>query len=59
MDKFEIYGCLILSLMSVFMLGVYTHATIVGTTEIESYQWAFTSFFGFIFFNSFCYWYRK
>jgi hypothetical protein len=59
MDKLKTYGYLLLALISVFMLGAYTDATIFGTKEIQFHQWLFTSFFGLMFIGVFLQEYRK
>jgi len=59
MNKLKTYGCLLLALISVFMLGAYADATMFGTKEIESHQWVFTSFFGLMFMGVFLQEYRK
>lgn len=53
MNKLKTYGCLLLALLSVFMLGTYADATLYGTRVIESHQWALTSLFGLMFFGVF------
>lgn len=59
MEKIKTYSCLILALISVFMLGAYTYATLFGTKEIQTYQWFLTSFFGLGFLVGFLEKYRK
>ena len=59
MDKLKIYGCLVLALISVFLLGTYADAALYGTRVIEPHQWALTSLFGLMFFGVFLQEYRK
>tara|TARA_B110000914_G_C15456582_1_gene443690 strand:+ start:1087 stop:1278 length:192 start_codon:yes stop_codon:yes gene_type:complete len=59
MNKLKIYVSLLLALMSVFMLGAYADATVFGTKEIESHQWACTSLVGAWFLCAFLQEYRK
>tara|TARA_R110000851_G_scaffold131429_1_gene265309 strand:- start:4418 stop:4615 length:198 start_codon:yes stop_codon:yes gene_type:complete len=55
MNKLRIYVSLIFGLINVFLLGVYTN----GTREIQTYQWALTSFFALYFLGRFLQEYRK
>jgi hypothetical protein len=57
--KLKTYGCLILALISVFLIGAYADATLYETREIEPHQWALTSFFGVIFLGVFLQEYKK
>lgn len=59
MKKLKIYGCLVLALISVFMLGAYTDATLYGTKEVEPHRWGLTSMFGLIFLGAFLQDYRN
>jgi hypothetical protein len=59
MDKLKTYGYLILSLISVFILGTYVGDTLFETRVIEPYQWVLTPFFGLIFFSIFLKKYKK
>lgn len=45
MEKFKIYGCLFLALLSCFLLGTYT----VSVKPIELHRWIITSLFGLFF----------
>jgi len=58
-DKLKPYCYLILALLSVFMLGAYADATILGTKEIEPQQWFITSSIGLLFLFAFLESYRK
>lgn len=53
MERLKTYGCLLLGLISVFMVGAYAGATLFGTKEIQPHQWALTSFFGLMFIGMF------
>lgn len=53
MEKLKTYGCLILALISVFMLGAYSDAVALGHKEIELHQWVMTSTFGLVFLGAF------
>jgi hypothetical protein len=53
MEKLKTYGCLLLGLMSVFMLGAYADATMFNTREIQDHQWVLTSMFGLMFIGMF------
>lgn len=59
MEKLKTYGCLILGLMSAFMIGAYSDAVMFGTKEIEPHQWLLTSMFGLMFLGVFLERYRK
>ena len=59
MEKLKTYGCLLLGLMSVFMLGAYANATMFGTKEIQPHQWGLTGLFGLMFIGMFFERYRK
>ena len=59
MEKLKTYGCLLLGLMSVFMLGAYADAAMFGTKEIQAHQWMLTSMFGLMFIGMFLDKYRK
>ena len=59
MEKLKTYGCLLLGLMNVFMLGAYADATIFSTKVIQTHQWGLTSMFGLMFIGMFLDRYRK
>lgn len=59
MKKIKIYGSLVMSMLSIFIIGAYADSTLNQVKEIELYQWVFTSLFGLFFLINFLIEYKK
>lgn len=59
MEKFKVFGCLFLALISCFTLGIYATATLVLGETIELNRWILTTLFGLMFLIMFLIDYRK
>jgi hypothetical protein len=49
MENFKTYGCLVLALLSAFILGCYTMGVQYNIKPVEVHQWVLTSVFGLMF----------
>ncbi len=47
MEKFKAYGCLVLGMLSCFVLGLYANSMAYGNKPVLPHQWFFTTMFGF------------
>jgi hypothetical protein len=58
-SNLKAYGCLLLALLNVFMLGVFTASTVYETKEIQLYKWILASLFVVVYLGIFLQKYKR
>jgi hypothetical protein len=59
MEKLKTFGSLLMTMVSCFVIGLYTSSTFKYGETIEPHRWVITSFIGLIFLIIFLINYRK